>query len=156
MHNINVFHLQNAQFASDVGGAVGLWIGLSMLSLFEVVQLLVECCDYGRHKCVKSGERKERRKEKRRRDDIERRQTYVDNSLDRGRNQKYVDNSLEFGNRKDNFGFQGNDYDHLKHNGFRENMYNPPPLGFRTSQQQKNNDYQSVDNYYIYKGSQRI
>ena len=40
------FLFQNAQFASDFGGAVGLWIGLSFLSLFEIFQLLLECCDF--------------------------------------------------------------------------------------------------------------
>ncbi|VDI53795.1 Hypothetical predicted protein [Mytilus galloprovincialis] len=35
--------IENAQFMSDVGGAVGLWIGFSVLSFFELVQLLVEC-----------------------------------------------------------------------------------------------------------------
>ncbi|XP_052254566.1 degenerin mec-10-like [Dreissena polymorpha] len=34
------------QFLSDVGGAIGLWIGLSMLSLCEVAQLLVELCNF--------------------------------------------------------------------------------------------------------------
>ncbi|XP_045160381.2 amiloride-sensitive sodium channel subunit beta-like [Mercenaria mercenaria] len=51
------------QFLSDVGGAIGLWIGLSILSLCELVQLFVELCDYGIHKTVKSGrhDRKKRR-----------------------------------------------------------------------------------------------
>lgn len=40
---------QNAQFASDVGGAIGLWIGLSILAIFEVVQLFLELCAYGVH-----------------------------------------------------------------------------------------------------------
>ncbi|XP_063446611.1 degenerin unc-8-like [Mytilus trossulus] len=44
--------IDNAQFASDVGGAVGLWIGLSFLSMFEVVQLLLECCAFAGHKCT--------------------------------------------------------------------------------------------------------
>ncbi|XP_060578294.1 amiloride-sensitive sodium channel subunit beta-like isoform X2 [Ruditapes philippinarum] len=49
------------QFLSDVGGAIGLWIGLSILSLCELVQLFVECCDYGIHKTVR-----ERRQNKKR------------------------------------------------------------------------------------------
>ncbi|XP_060084231.1 uncharacterized protein LOC132563490 [Ylistrum balloti] len=34
--------IEDAQFLSDVGGALGLWIGLSLLSVFEVLQLIVE------------------------------------------------------------------------------------------------------------------
>lgn len=45
---------QVQQFLSDVGGAVGLWIGLSMLSLCEVVQLFIEMCDYGVHVAKKN------------------------------------------------------------------------------------------------------
>ena len=51
------FWLQNQQFASDVGGAIGLWIGLSLISMFEVVQLLLECCAFGVHKCRQSKSR---------------------------------------------------------------------------------------------------
>jgi hypothetical protein len=32
------------QFASDIGGAIGLWTALSILSIFELVQLLMELC----------------------------------------------------------------------------------------------------------------
>ncbi|KAK7508282.1 hypothetical protein BaRGS_00000521, partial [Batillaria attramentaria] len=40
---------EDAQFISDVGGTLGLWIGLSVLSIFEVFQLVLEllrhfCC----------------------------------------------------------------------------------------------------------------
>ncbi|XP_052070447.1 degenerin-like protein unc-105 [Mytilus californianus] len=35
--------IENAQFMSDFGGAVGLWIGFSVLSFFELVQLITEC-----------------------------------------------------------------------------------------------------------------
>ncbi|CAC5399535.1 unnamed protein product [Mytilus coruscus] len=38
------------QFASDVGGAIGLWIGLSILSVFELVQLAMELCVVGKRK----------------------------------------------------------------------------------------------------------
>lgn len=49
-----------------MGGAIGLWIGLSMLSLCEVVQLLIELCDYGVNKTVtdRRREKKKRRKER--------------------------------------------------------------------------------------------
>ncbi|XP_061195533.1 acid-sensing ion channel 4-A-like [Saccostrea echinata] len=36
-----------AEFASNIGGAIGLWIGLSVLAMFEVVQLMIELCAYG-------------------------------------------------------------------------------------------------------------
>ena len=32
-----------------MGGAIGLWIGLSILAIFEVVQLFLELCAYGVH-----------------------------------------------------------------------------------------------------------
>ncbi|XP_046366455.2 degenerin-like protein unc-105 [Haliotis rufescens] len=34
------------QFVSDVGGTLGLWVGLSVLSVFEVVQLLIELSSF--------------------------------------------------------------------------------------------------------------
>ncbi|WAR23024.1 ASI1B-like protein, partial [Mya arenaria] len=52
------------QFLSDVGGAFGLWIGLSILSFLEVVQLLVELCNYFVAKTCK--ERRGRRENDRR------------------------------------------------------------------------------------------
>ncbi|XP_060082851.1 uncharacterized protein LOC132562140 [Ylistrum balloti] len=54
--------IETAQFASDVGGAIGLWIGLSILSMFEVVQLFVEMFQYGIYKCKHLGEMGRNRK----------------------------------------------------------------------------------------------
>ncbi|XP_045160274.1 amiloride-sensitive sodium channel subunit beta-like isoform X2 [Mercenaria mercenaria] len=54
------------QFLSDVGGAIGLWIGLSILSLCELVQLFVELCDYGIHKTVKERRQKKKKRRKER------------------------------------------------------------------------------------------
>jgi hypothetical protein len=34
-----------------------LWIGLSLISIFEVVQLLLECCAFGVNKCRQSKSR---------------------------------------------------------------------------------------------------
>ena len=53
--------LQSQQFASDVGGAIGLWIGLSMISMFEVVQLLLECCAFAVHKCKHSHKKRSKK-----------------------------------------------------------------------------------------------
>ncbi|KAK3094190.1 hypothetical protein FSP39_025206 [Pinctada imbricata] len=50
--------IEIAQFASDVGGALGLWIGLSVLSIFELFQLCVELVDYGCHVCCRRKVRK--------------------------------------------------------------------------------------------------
>ncbi len=42
--------LQFIQFVADIGGTLGLWVGLSALSLFEVLQLILQviahvtCC----------------------------------------------------------------------------------------------------------------
>ncbi|XP_056017341.1 acid-sensing ion channel 1-like [Ostrea edulis] len=55
--DLNYEHLEEepeittAQFASDVGGAIGLWIGLSILAIFEVVQFFIELCAYGVYLC---------------------------------------------------------------------------------------------------------
>ncbi|RUS76492.1 hypothetical protein EGW08_015746 [Elysia chlorotica] len=43
------------QFLSDVGGTIGLWIGLSLLSLFEIIHLFTDvflyiCCAHRRRK----------------------------------------------------------------------------------------------------------
>ena len=53
---------QTAQFLSDVGGALGLWIGLSILSMCELGQLIVELFAYCVHKSRMSNERLERRR----------------------------------------------------------------------------------------------
>ncbi|KAL5005745.1 hypothetical protein ScPMuIL_016903 [Solemya velum] len=42
------------QFLSDIGGAAGLWIGLSFLSCFEVIQFGVEIVDYLIWKCKRN------------------------------------------------------------------------------------------------------
>ncbi|XP_060578221.1 acid-sensing ion channel 1-like isoform X2 [Ruditapes philippinarum] len=55
------------QFLSDVGGAIGLWIGLSILSLCELVQLFVELCDYGMNKTIKETRKGRRQRRKARR-----------------------------------------------------------------------------------------
>ncbi|XP_052255006.1 amiloride-sensitive sodium channel subunit beta-like [Dreissena polymorpha] len=54
------------QFLSDVGGAIGLWIGLSILSLCEVAQLLVELCNFVASKAA--GEYRRSRKHRRKQD----------------------------------------------------------------------------------------
>lgn len=38
---------QDSQFYSDLGGTVGLFLGLSVLSLFELAQLIMELCEWG-------------------------------------------------------------------------------------------------------------
>jgi hypothetical protein len=45
---------------SDVGGAIGLWIGLSILSLFELVQLVLEMGALAGHKCCGESKPKDR------------------------------------------------------------------------------------------------
>lgn len=54
------------QFLSDVGGAIGLWIGLSILSLCEVIQLFVELCYYGVYKTTQERQYKKSREGNRR------------------------------------------------------------------------------------------
>ncbi|XP_061194680.1 FMRFamide-activated amiloride-sensitive sodium channel-like [Saccostrea echinata] len=41
------------RFLSDLGGAMGLFLGASLLSFLELVQLMVELFNYQRHKCRK-------------------------------------------------------------------------------------------------------
>ncbi|XP_033737365.1 amiloride-sensitive sodium channel subunit alpha-like isoform X2 [Pecten maximus] len=79
--------IENSQFASDVGGAIGLWIGLSILSIFEIFQLVVELVGY----CIYRNES---------RDDARRGRQYGspkrhehDNSRFDGRPVYYVNNS---------------------------------------------------------------
>ena len=55
---------QEAQFLSDIGGAIGLWIGLSVLALCEIFQLIFELCDYGVHKLQKSQMKRYQNEEK--------------------------------------------------------------------------------------------
>ncbi|KAK3580988.1 hypothetical protein CHS0354_007022 [Potamilus streckersoni] len=44
-----------AQFMSDVGGAIGLWIGLSVLAVCEIFHLIIELCALGIDKCNSKG-----------------------------------------------------------------------------------------------------
>ena len=56
---------QTTQFLSDVGGAIGLWIGLSVLAFCEIFQLIAELIGYGIHR-VRKNQTREKRKEKER------------------------------------------------------------------------------------------
>lgn len=42
------------RFLSDIGGTLGLFLGASILSFVELVQLMVEILNYFRHKCLKN------------------------------------------------------------------------------------------------------
>ena len=67
------FSFQEAQFISDVGGAVGLWIGLSVLAFCEVFQLIFELLDYGVHilrKKQPNGMLNEKEKQRRRKEKL--------------------------------------------------------------------------------------
>ncbi|KAL4236499.1 hypothetical protein ACF0H5_004885 [Mactra antiquata] len=56
-----VAQIEIQQFLSDVGGAVGLWIGLSILSVCELIQLFVEIIDYALHRSRNPGSRDSKR-----------------------------------------------------------------------------------------------
>ena len=60
-----IYCFQPTQFLSDVGGAIGLWIGLSVLAFCEIFQLITELIGYGIHR-VKKNQNRERKKEKER------------------------------------------------------------------------------------------
>jgi hypothetical protein len=63
---------------SDIGGAVGLWIGLSVLSLCEVIQLLIELCDYTVHTTVNGNTKESLRKSRHlSRDRVKHQQNYL-------------------------------------------------------------------------------
>lgn len=61
--------IENSQFASDVGGAIGLWIGLSILSIFEIFQLIVEIIAYFMHRNKREEDKRRERRQQRRDDD---------------------------------------------------------------------------------------
>ncbi|XP_033737363.1 degenerin unc-8-like [Pecten maximus] len=54
--------IANAQFASDFGGAIGLWIGLSVLSMFELVYLCGMIGGYFMNKSSKKQPKDKRRR----------------------------------------------------------------------------------------------
>ncbi|KAK3085101.1 hypothetical protein FSP39_024233 [Pinctada imbricata] len=56
--------IEDAQFVSDVGGAIGLWIGLSLLAIFEVIQFFVEMCLFGCKVCCRHDDKKYQQKDK--------------------------------------------------------------------------------------------
>ncbi|XP_062617799.1 amiloride-sensitive sodium channel subunit alpha-like [Saccostrea cucullata] len=85
--------IATAQFASDVGGAIGLWIGLSILAIFEVVQFFVELCAYGVH-AWRFNSRKAKEKEKRK----QKEQIQKQNGYGTKRNQDIVGNDKEYNN----------------------------------------------------------
>ena len=41
---------QFIQFGSDLGGAIGLWIGASLITLFEFMELFLQLCNFCRRK----------------------------------------------------------------------------------------------------------
>ncbi|KAJ8306569.1 hypothetical protein KUTeg_017114, partial [Tegillarca granosa] len=109
----------SAQFASDVGGALGLWIGLSVLSIFEVFQLFGEICSFGVHKLRRSEPT----------EDETPNTSY--NTIDKKRN-------IIFSYRG-----SSSDFEDSNDNGFTSNTLNPV---FRPSIR-RGRHFQSVDDY---------
>ena len=47
-----MFAFQGGNYASDLGGVIGLWFGLSLLTLFEFVEFVMDILVYGTKKCM--------------------------------------------------------------------------------------------------------
>lgn len=145
---------QNAQFLSDVGGAIGLWIGLSMLSMFEIIQLLVELCHFVCYKCNHDNENGNK-------------------SESKNKNAKNSERSYKPQN-KDGFhrqSFNQDMNDIQKNNGRNSNFRWPSGHSAITAntdpfvhgeqylpetQYSNFGDYQHIGEYYMYKGKQNI
>lgn len=115
-----------------MGGALGLWIGLSVLSIFEVFQLVGEIGSYGFHKLLRSEPPEDEKSNKTHSDTIDKK---------------------ERGNGNPIFSYQGSssDFEDSNESGVISNALSPV---FRPSIR-RGRHFQSVDNYIVYKGPQK-
>ncbi|KAK3096142.1 hypothetical protein FSP39_023666 [Pinctada imbricata] len=120
--------IEVAQFVSDIGGAFGLWIGLSILSVFELFQLCVEMCDLGCNKCCGHKKDKPVRTKKHNYDS---RGDSANNiklkELNRGIEKDFQKVYPQYGNKKQNYGYDHVDSDYendVRRRRSEDNLWN--------------------------------
>ncbi|KAJ8305273.1 LOW QUALITY PROTEIN: hypothetical protein KUTeg_015818, partial [Tegillarca granosa] len=138
--------IENAQFLSDVGGAIGLWIGLSIM--FEIIQLLLELCHFGCYKCNHGNDSETKNKNKKSRE-----RSYKQQNQDGFYRQTFTQdmNSKEKYNERNKSIWQNGS---LATNTPNKDSFVNGESYLPETQYSNLGDYQHIGEYYMYKGKQ--